>query len=776
MLGLNLVVLLAVIVCSLALCAPLRGGEPLSAEIRLHKGRPTVFINGRPEPLPTYSPRGWSPDAFKVAVPRFFPHKMGAYFLVVPRPKTESDFWADPFWRGDQISNVPLYPPQQLSFMMDEQAECILKGDPDAHLILRFGMHEPWSWRKLHEDQYFVNDDGQVLDTPSMASELFWDAAAREARCLIEYSETRPWSDRIIGYANFHRMEGTHDPLLDGWLFDHSAVMTQTWRNYLKDKYGTVEKLRAAYGAPDITFENAAVPRDKLRGKAPEVWSALYWQDAKDNQPLRDYLLLQRDLFHRGFHKVMEQSCAATDRKRFIVYDALKQTMLGWNLCGFFQMDRSWSTAYPETLAGSGHMNVTELYGRPGFDGLITPHDYQARGVGGVYEPEGIVDSIVLHGKYFLSEMDTRSYSGADPHYGCARDDREFAAVTWRNLATSLTRGFNSYWMDLQTDWFATEEIHRVIQRQVEVIKQSVDWPHETVPGIAMILDDSAVLETNGAGNFFNEAVMWEQKMGMARCGVPHRIYMMEDLQLDNFPRHRVYYFPNLFRVDEERLALLRRKVFRDGNVVVWGPGSGISDGTRTGPESASKLTGFSFEYLRANYPRRTIITNFEHPITRGLAADTIFGGTLSYGPLLFPRDGTWLGLAWTKQGCNYCGLAVKSFGRGAAGAYAGKEPLGEGDYDAVFTSAVPAPADLWRGIARYAGAHVYCETNDVLMADSSVVALHSIQSGEKQIMLPGQFAVLDIVSGEMVSQRADAIKFRLEAPETRVFLLREAQ
>ena len=36
-----------------------------------------------------------------------------------------------------------------------------------------------------------------------------------------------------------------------------------------------------------------------------------------------------------------------------------------------------------------------------------------------------------------------------------------------------------------------------------------------------MILDDHAVLETNGAGNYHNEAVMWEQRMGLARCGVP---------------------------------------------------------------------------------------------------------------------------------------------------------------------------------------------------------------------------------------------------------------
>ena len=63
-----------------------------------------------------------------------------------------------------------------------------------------------------------------------------------------------------------------------------------------------------------------------------------------------------------------------------------------------------------------------------------------------------------------------------------------------------------------------------VIRRQVDVIRQSLSWTHETVPGIAMVLDDTSVLETNGSGNYLNEAVMWEWKMGLARYGVPELV------------------------------------------------------------------------------------------------------------------------------------------------------------------------------------------------------------------------------------------------------------
>lgn len=269
---------------------------------------------------------------------------------------------------------------------------------------------------------------------------------------------------------------------------------------------------------------------------------------------------------------------------------------------------------------------------------------------------------------------------------------------------------------------------------------------------------------------------MWEQKMGLARCGVPYRIYLLEDLALPNFPPHRVFYFPNLYKIDEERLALLREKVFRDGNVVVWGPGSGISDGQKIGPESAQRLTGFSFRFWPVNYPRKTLISNFEHPLTRGLPADCVIGGQGSYGPLLFPTDGTELGIAWTKNGEIIPGLAAKEFGKGARGTYSRQDPLGPGDYAAVFTSAVPLPADLWRNAARWAGAHVYCNSNDVLLADRTIVALHSLQSGEKTISLPAPYRVYDVVTGELISPRTSQIRFSMRAPETRVFRLEVPQ
>jgi hypothetical protein len=422
-------------------------------------------------------------------------------------------------------------------------------------------------------------------------------------------------------------------------------------------------------------------------------------------------------------------------------------------------------------MAGSGHLRVAELLDdMAGLDGLMTPHDYQARGLGGVYEPEGIADSVVLRGHVFLAEMDTRAVADLFP----ARSEREWAAITWRNVATGLARGFTSAFLPVlgDPDWLASPSLQALCRRQVEVMRQALEWPHQAVPGIALVLDDAAVLETNGNGAFLYEAVMWEQKLGLARCGVPHGVYLFEDLAQPDFPPHRVFYFPNLFRVDEERLALLRQRVLRDGIVVVWGPGSGIIGGERIGPEAASRLTGFRFDLYPHNYPRRVLLSNFAHPITRGLAADTVYGSSLPFGPVLLPvdGDGAELGAAWISRGDPYqVGLAIKEVGHGAAGNDA-PGARGAGDYASVFTAAVHLPADLWRGLARYAGAHVYLEENDVLMASARVVGVHSLKSGPRSLRLPGPARVHDLIADRLIAAATERIEFDLEAPATALF------
>ncbi len=487
--------------------------SPPDVVLKDYKGKPAVFINGSPHALPGYST--FRREAFENDRPLFYEHGMGVYFIKPPR------LWWDggPVIRDDEAAGDPSF------ISLDEMAEHILAGDPDAWIIVRFTPRARVDWQLAHPEEYFVPEEllPDHRPTPSLASDLFWAQMAEVSAAVIRHVESRPWATRVIGYANFHVTEGTHAPAHEGWIFDQSPLMLEKYRAYLRVTYETEESLRDAYGDVTMTFDNALIPTDKLRGTIADVSQLNYWQDSVSNRSVRDYLDLQAILWHGHFRAIGNAMENAADRNVLLIHDSLKQTMQGWSNWGFFKYGQireefAWRLAYPETMAASGHIGIADLLDAPGFDGLITPHDYQARGIGGVYEPEGIVDSMILRGKFFMSEMDTRTWLMGTNGIGRADNIKEFAAVTWRNLATSFTRGFTSYWMEFGGGWFRTEEVQDLIGIQTAVIKESIEWPHATVPGIAMIIDDRATLETNGDGTYLNEAVMSEWKYGLSRA------------------------------------------------------------------------------------------------------------------------------------------------------------------------------------------------------------------------------------------------------------------
>jgi hypothetical protein len=194
--------------------------------------------------------------------------------------------------------------------------------------------------------------------------------------------------------------------------------------------------------------------------------------------------------------------------------------------------------------------------------------------------------------------------------------------------------------------------------------------------------------------------------------------------------------------------------VQKDGNVVVWGPGSGISDGQKIGAASAAKLTGFAFDIVPGNYQRRGLFLG-GHALTAGIAGQP-FGDGLGYGPQLFPKDGTPLATAFDQQAQSHGALAVKEM---------------EG-WTSVFTAALPLPATFWRHAARVAKAHVWCDSDDILVASREIVALHSVVPGAKVIRLPRLSRVVDLITGNEVAAKTGEIGFELKAPGTRVFRL----
>lgn len=716
---------------------------PHSYTVGRYKGRPVLFENGQPRPFVAYSPGDAFGNLSREDVDRFLAAGVTDFLLWIGRDEEEKNIFTTPWWHGENDLGEPKYVSPERFISLPEKIDYIVQRCPEARFVLRWYAHPPKRWKAAHPEEMAVDENGNALDEVSLASTRFEADYRRALEHTLRWFERQPWAWRVIGYVTLHDYEGTTLNSLMGMIYDTSAPMQKAFREF----------------AP----QHGAFPANRF-AKERERGGYMHWPDPATTQAERDYLALVRKLFLgrcRLFLETVQKVVAP--RQVLIGMDALKQGMQGW-ICPPFFEGKAPRSHQSHTLAASGSWGADEFFQIPGFNLLNTPYDYIYRHMGAAYEPEGIVDSWVLRGKFFLGENDYRTFACSENgSYGFARDRVEAGAGLWRTFAETTARGSHAYWMDVTSfptpkgGYFRDPAIMETIRKIVPVARQSLEWEHADVPGIAMIVDDRSALHEDLSSDFQNLAVMWQRLTGLAHAGVPFRTYLWEDLLADNFPDHRLFVFPNLFLMNEERLRVLQTRVCRDGRVVLWGPGTAITDGKALGAEWATKVTGMPMGLLNECYARRVALTRYDHPITSRLRDPVSYGDSTPYGPILLPEcdeNVSEQGIVLTSRGVNRPGLAIREMG----------------NWTSVFTAAVPVPAPLLREMARHGGAHVYSETNDVIMASRSFLGVHAVRRGKCAVRLPSRTPVWDAATGERISPSTDQIEFDVSRPVTRIF------
>ncbi len=771
--------------------------------VRPHQGRPTLCIDGQPAPRYAYAYSYCGSFAWPGAKEihrKFIDHGCRTFVLCL-HGGVDGDWGTGPFWTDDNVfpDDALAVPGSAWQETLD-QARFILDLAPDAHFWLRCNCSPPKRWVEKFPDDLLLNAYGKRYSEPSLASDRYNEQVGRFIENLVRQTEAQPWGGRMIGYLVYPLGEGTTMLTCEGFLFDQSPVMQAGFRVWLRRHYGSDAALQTAWGRTDITLATAAAPHDaefRARGRAqfavmPEAGHALdaaprrlHWPDPQATAAERDYCWYMRELTERNFRTL----CAAVKRvapHKLAGLDAFKQSMLGWQLPCMRHGDyETFNTAMHPV---SGAFDMARLLDLPELDAVATPHQYTKRGMGFGYEGEGIGDSVVLHGKLMLMEEDQRTFCQHEGwKYDALTDLDEAHAAFWRNFASSITRGYLTYPMDVcNPSYFMDDGIQAILGRRRRVQEEMLEQPHRDVPSVVMVLSDTDMIEEDFRIDYQNLAVLQQQTYGLARCGVPTRTYLLEDLERDDFPRqHRLFLFPDLFRYTPEREALLRDKLFRDGNVIIFGPASGITDGKRLSAESATALTGIPLELVRKEMPRTVTIDRFDHPVTAGLSRRLDYGDSLPYGPILKPLciaadggppclpEGVYRlgGIRWPSA-LSGPGLVVREFGRGAAG-NGTPGPRGPGDYAVVFTAAMPLPAELLRAFAAFSGTHVYSDSDDDLVfADESLLAVHSVCPGRRTFHLPCPARVWDLVRNRLHKACATRITLTIRQPQTVLFRL----
>ncbi|MCL1856565.1 MAG: hypothetical protein FWF84_02845 [Kiritimatiellaeota bacterium] len=761
-------------------------------------GRPVLSVNGEAAPEYDYVYNLCSPvvpGGESEAVLRKFAAHGCKTFMFCIFGGVDNDWGTTPFWTDDDVfPEDPAAVPGKSWQRTVDQINFLMELVPDARFWLRYNCSPPKRWVEKFPDELLLNSAGKRYAEPSLASDRYDRQVGRFVEHLVGYCERQPWADRVVGYLVYPLGEGTTQLTVEGYLFDRSPAMTRGFRAWLSGRYGSDEALAAAWSRPGVTLATAEVPEDgefKRRGRElgatldvfatrPEEFRArhrLHWPDPAEVTAERDYCLYMRELTKRNFATLSSAVKRAAPTK-LTGLDAFKQAMLGWPLVARWTGD--YQNHEGSMHAVSGAFDMAELLDDPNLDVVCTPHDYLHRGMGFPYDGEGIGDAVVLRRKMMLMEEDQRTYCRpeANDRWNMLRQGPEVPAGLWRNFGTSVTRGWNTYPMDVNgPSFFMGDDVQEVLRQRCAVAAKAATWAHEEVPSAVLVIDDTSVLEEDFTFQYQHLAVIQQRLYGLARCGVPYRQYLFDDLAHENFFQgHKLFLFPNLFKLTPERVAFLREKVLCNGNVAVFGPATGITDGTLLRADLASELLGIPLELVRKESPRWVTIDRFDHPLTASLPRRIDYGDSLVYGPLLRPKatdEAVRLGGIQWPTAEDGPGLLVREFGRGASGN--GKPGTrGAGDCAVVFTAAVPLPPELLRSLAAYSGTHVYSDSDDdVVFANANSFGVHAVRPGTRTYRLPAPARVWDLIGDTLVSERTDTLTLTIDPPQTFFFQLR---
>ncbi len=742
-----------------------RGNAP-RVEIRKINGIPRLYVNGKP--VPTIAYRNRIHHDFKY-MKKFADSGHVIFFMTHPRHFDQPE---EEYWKA-----------------VDENVRRILGFNDDVLLILGMYLGVDEKWAKEHPDDiarcidgspapsYIEKSHGGLVTMPySLFSRAFEREGVRQVKAHAEFARNHPLAHRIIGlfieagaaqeWIPFNR----HDQM------DYAPVVTTAFREWLRKKYRTQSALRKAWKDPKVTFESAAVPSQ------PE-------QEQTTRGDFFDPSLGRRVI---DFQECYMQNIA--DRIHACC-KAAKQRADG-RLVGIFHE--------PPMEVGPHDHAWKQVIEDPNIDFYCGPPCYESRLAGQPIPLHQLIDSLRLDNKLYFLEEDTRPHTMkrlAGRHIHCRTRD-ESRQVISRSIFNTFAKGTLAWYWDFQWRWF-TESWFFPFFRQLQEIGIAVQKARpRPAAEVAVFIDEASICYSRGDNSLLTNLGHRFMIHEINRIGCPHDVYLFDHLRRRDLPDYKLYIFLNTFRVtDAQRRAVKRLR--RDGKVLFFHHAAGFinDDARRTASvDNMADLIGMDFKEFDVRVPTTVVTSDRDHPLVNALPVGftfgqfprllrrSLFGGSdedpifpriLPVSPVFAVDDAEALSLGYytfdelpdpvatsrrrpkprRHDDDRYIGFAAKH---------------GE-DWTSVYAGVVAMTSELIRGLARYAGAHIYLDTDDAFYANDRFIALHTNwrPGRTRTIRLPRRTNVYDMLAkGKLIAEGVREFTIPVKPKTTYAFFL----
>ena len=760
------------------------------AEIINHGGRPAICVNGE-----IYPPMMATIRTMEEGKRILFDEE---YFEALGKSGIRIFFLlCDTIWRK----------PNALELFKIE-AESLLKAVPDAKIVIRMGLHPTNEWIEAHPEECLEYSDG---DRPGvhLFSESFEDdlpmhyslcsdkwredagkALAETWKLLMEL----PYADHIIGC--FLAAGGTSE-----WYYmlevvdeknkrvlDHSESFRRHFSRYLTERYGTDEALQKAWKNPSATLQNPPIPDYEAHYFASRVDYACAFPPMRmyTNKPVPPpptngtsagaFADLDKHMDVYDFYRAWNLGSAES----VLHFAKVIKDLTPDQLVGAFYGSQG-CTEYLSAGTAAGTVKVLES---PYIDFLAAPGVYENRQPGGQEGQREVQDSFALHNKIYIVEQDTRTLKENRYFMNCAEifDMTDTVNVMKREFGRNIAEDVQAWWFDqlLGRPRYKYPELYKLIECQQKIAKDAYSLDRTKKSEIAFIFDEDSICAASR--QTFRDTVEDMRNYQIHRIGASADQYYHNDIDLETMPSYKMYVFFNTYVLTKAERETIKKKLKKDGAVAVFLHGSGFIDPDPDAEPHNSvlhmeDLTGISFaledHYFDPNFrwngeshpisarlDKREIFGNFDkrrHEMLAGRRIDAYSKFPPYLYPMLYAKDEKATHLSYFLTS-GFPAVSVKEMD----------------GYTSVYYGSKSISSATLRELARFAGCHIYTESDEVIYPGRNFVTFHADRTGTKKIRFPRPVRVYEVYEEKCYGENVTEIEFEAYLGETKMFKVTE--
>ena len=416
-------------------------------------------------------------------------------------------------------------------------------------------------------------------------------------------------------------------------------------------------------------------------------------------------------------------------------------------------------------------------------DFLAAPGVYENRLAGGCTGQREVQDSFALRNKIFIVEDDTRTLS--ENRYFMDRcqiyDMTDSINVMKREFGRTICEDVQAWWFDqlIYNKRYKYPEMYELIAKQQKVAAEAYSRDRAKKSDIALIFDEESMQSISFQST--SDLVELFRNYEMARVGAPCDQYYHNDMSNPDMPSYKMYVFMNTLVLTAEEREVIKAKLKKDNAVAVWIYGSGVVDPelpeNRFSAEHITDLTGIEMTEVYDKLDAVFRWNGEEHEISKDFGKRDLYGEFDRRRLMMLPmgdydprsRWDTYLYPLFHSVDPEAKNLAY--FLTTGYPAVTVKDCDG---YTSVFYGSKCIKSETVRALAKFAGCHIYSDSDDVLYANNNFVTFHSSSDGKKKVKFNRPVSPFEVYEEKYYGEGVTEIEFDTYLGETKMWRLDE--